>query len=144
MKRLLWFLGYLNMLPMLLVGALLFLLAKVFGQVGCVTVRCYYAPNAVLVRMDGWFARFMSKPRSGSILYGQTVGPFIFLYLDPSAEKLQHEGRHVWQQAVFGILQPIVYLAQMLYGLVRYRSFGLAYHNVIWERDARKAAGEDV
>lgn len=144
MKRLLWFLGYLNMLPMLLAGALLLLLAKVFGQVTWVVWGPYPAPHTVLVKLDGFVARLLGKPSGGRILYAQTVGPFMFFYHEPDDQRLKHEGRHVWQQAVFGILQPVIYALSILYGLVRYRSLRLAYENVIWERDARKAAGEDV
>lgn len=132
------------MLPLNLVGGLLFLIAKVLGQVQKTTGG---VPQGfqVQLRVGGWLAGKMRAPTpDGRVLAANTIGAFIFFYVD-AAQDLQlvvHESRHIEQQLYFGPLHWVIYAVSFVYGLVKYKDRYKAYRNVIWEKDARKAAGE--
>lgn len=139
--RALRYLGYLWMLPNILVSCVFLMTCFVLGWVD------YVQPSypGILVSVRGPMARSLSKR-----WYAHTIGIFMFFYRSADADDetfdfmhLRHEQRHVDQQKILGPLQPVLYAILMLYGLVRYHSFFRAYTNCWFERDARKSAGQE-
>jgi len=60
-----------------------------------------------------------------------------------------HEGTHCWQQLAFGLLWWVIYFGHMLWILVTQKIKGKpytkhAYLDCVWERQARKRAGQIV
>lgn len=99
--------------------------------------------GALEVLFGGPFADWMSRPRQIRDVNGVeqenrwagfTLGWAILLWYQGAEEILPHEHRHVDQCLVFGVLFP------PLYGLGMARG----YRNNPFERDARKAAGQEV
>jgi hypothetical protein len=133
-------LGTYWMLPMGILGSLLFLTAVACGMVGPFVWRYRYA--TIVVLRGRFAARMLAKGWAAT-----TVGEHVFCYSDPFADPeqriLKHEWRHVWQQMVFGIFQPMVYGVHWLYlRTVKRLPSREAYRQVCWERDARRYAGE--
>lgn len=132
-------LGYLWSILTTVPGLLLFILALLCGAI---EHDFFYGP-AVVVRLRGKFSDWMGREKNGHFMYAHTVGPFCFFYRDPEPQTVLHEATHVRQQMLFGPAMPLVYALSYLYGLAKYRDTFKAYRQVIWERLARKAAGEE-
>jgi hypothetical protein len=145
--KLRYLLGYLWSALTVLPGLLLLALAKATGCVG----YTFWSGPAFVVNLRGRFATWMATPNEvGNYWYGHTVGFVVFLYPrredcsnDVFRQHIEHERRHVAQQLVFGPLHPLVYALSFLWGLIRYQDAYEGYRRCIWERDARKAAGEE-
>jgi hypothetical protein len=133
--RLLWLLGYLWMAPLFLAGFAVLFWFELWGRV----TWSRFAGPAYLVRVDGKFAEWMF----GRDWYGHTLGPVCFFWAhDPDQQETTHEGRHVWQQMVFGVFDVLIYVIGWLIGFVRTGSTFEAYRQTWLERDARRVAGE--
>lgn len=138
MKRtILLFLGNIWMFPNLLVSLFLLACLRVMGSVrlGKATRRALRA-NVVPGK---WLA---NKMASGG-WRGFAVGAVIFIGEDCTDRTLVHEERHVLQQMVFGVFQPILYvlISLFIYAFVWNKH---SYYDNLFERDARKAAGQRV
>lgn len=142
-------LGHLWMVPNTLVGLLLASFCGFLFRSGDALVFAT-KPNSFLTRWmrgGGFFG--LVKATVG----GVTIGAVIIVRDDvweqwkDQQEHLKwlqfiaHEKRHVWQQMVGGIFQPLAYVV----GAAVAAACGLdPYRDCFLERDARQAAGEPV
>lgn len=103
-------------------------------------------------RFTDWAIALTVKP--GSFVHrkmesggwaGWSSGVFIILRNDYSNNQrtIAHEERHVLQQMVFGVFQPIVYFLASIF-IFAFMSNRHSYYDNPFERDARKAAGQQV
>lgn len=128
--------GNIWMLPNSLVSALYLGVFRLFGQVH---FRGFGRWSIQLeVRKDSWLWRYMGKGGWN----GWASGVFIIMR-DFYDKGVIHEERHVIQQMIFGVFQPITYFLASVFIWVFYRSKHSYYDNP-YERDARKAAGQQV
>lgn len=130
------------MLPHTVVG----LLVAVFGGVRFYKVLKdrYWALHFEVLE-DGALSRyFMKGLGKDKRIAGVTVGACIFSVPDylENRRHIVHETRHVWQQMVAGIFQPVTY--GLFYLWLRMKGFDhySSYRGIPWEKDARIAALE--
>lgn len=139
MKRFAYFLGYLWMSPMVILGALLYLYARARDWVD---YRQPVGPG-ILVILRGPFADKRATPNaSGRFWRANTIGPFMFCYTVPESSTVSHELVHVRQQMLLGIFQPILYGLFWLYARIETGDSFQAYWQNPFEKQARKAEGE--
>lgn len=74
---------------------------------------------------------------------GFAIGAVMFVREGASETTITHEERHVLQQMVFGVFQPILYgiFVVVIYLFIRNKH---PYYDNPFERDARKSAGQQV
>lgn len=60
------------------------------------------------------------------------------------ADLVEHEERHTRQEWLFGPLYPLIYGGHFLVNLARYRDVTEAYRQIVFERDARRHAGQKI
>jgi hypothetical protein len=75
--------------------------------------------------------------------YGWASGCFIILREDAKGRSVPHEERHVWQQMIFGILAPILYVLASIF-IFFFRKALHSYYDNPFEVDARRFAGQRI
>lgn len=141
LKGFLMSIAYVWSLPNGLVGLLLLLIAKLRGRVH--SVEGYR--GAIVVNLIGPFAEKQLKRG----WYGHTIGWCEFMYHQEDSrlivndpQHIIHEHRHVVQQWVLGIFQPLFYLFFLVSVYAVKRNWKEAYKKNPFEVDARRVAGE--
>lgn len=129
-------LGNIWMLPNTVVSAVYLGLFWVCGQVRFRGIGRWSIQ--LEVKKDSWLWEHMK----GGGWNGWASGAFITMkdYYDKG---IIHEERHVLQQMVFGVFQPVIYILASVFIWLVFRSKHSYYDNP-FERDARKAAGQRV
>jgi hypothetical protein len=138
-------LGYVWSAPYGLLGPLLVLIFRILTllpwvrkKIGWIT-WWRWRDGALEVLFGGRFPGWLSRPRKiqdeERRWAGFTLGWAIMLWHPEAETILPHEHRHVDQCLVFGVLFPPAYGAGMLKGK--------GYWNNPFERDARRASGEE-
>jgi len=140
MKRfILCVLGNILMFPNTVAGLLPLAYLRLIGSVR-LSKPSRWALLAVAVP-DKWLSRKMS---SGGWA-GFAVGPVMFVSAKhaESDRTLVHEERHVLQQMVFGVFQPILYvlISVFIWCFIWTKH---SYYDNPFERDARRAAGQRI
>ena len=138
MKWLAIIFGNIWMLPNTIFSALYLGALALFGQVGFVRFTSW----AIMLqaKKGTWLANKGMKQWAG-----WASGVFIILRHDYTScqRTVTHEERHVKQQMIFGVLQPILYFLASVFIWVFLRSKH-SYLDNPFERDARRAAGQRV
>lgn len=120
----------------------------------------YIGPCLIMKQLywDGWadflIPKFVVKEETAAAWFlslwggwwGHALPTFIVTRHDTDDPRfkrtLVHECRHVWQLFVFWIFQPIIYVLHTLYLYLFTNRH--AYYDNCFERDARRAAGQQV
>lgn len=139
MKWLFLVLGNIWMLPTSLVSALYVGVMWAFGQ-----FEWGYTTGWALVLLVPKGSRLFNH-MSKSGWAGWSSGPFILLREDheTSAISITHEERHVKQQLLFGVFQPILYIFSSVW-IWLFKKQLHSYYDNPFEVDARRAAGQKV
>jgi len=130
-------LGHIWMLPNTILSTAVFLVLYALGW-ACYAGRFGYALKFVTVP-GKWLHEHMGQ------WVGWAFGPCILVKHEFAQHErtLRHEERHVIQQMVFGILQPVLYvlISVFIWCFLMDRH---SYYDNPYEIDARKAAGQPM
>lgn len=100
-------------------------------------VSLVYLPRGVRLRDGAIEIEVVWLPGG---LFGQAIGCVVMFGPGHHAQTIIHEHVHVRQALEWGPLHPIAYLVASLWALL---SGGSAYKDNVFERQARKEAGQD-
>lgn len=138
-RVLLVILGNLWMAPNMIVGLILLGFLAMIGSVRLAgTTKWSFRAVAI---PDHWLQQKMDAGN----WKGFAVGSVIFLHNDWAhySKGIIHENRHVLQQMVFGVFQPILYILSSIF-IWCFIWNKHSYYDNPFERDARRAAGQIV
>lgn len=150
---------------MRLVRAIGYLWSSPYGVMGLLAWLVFRLAGAVALPCGCAFVLDCSKTRFGRWMAGRKWAAFTLAWTillwdpEPDDSLITHERRHVSQALVLGVIYPVAYLASWVWCWLRtWEDIGddlwhrrppdgvmtAAYRRNWFERDARRAAGEEV
>jgi len=137
-----YLLGFLWSMPLSIWGWLLGIFLAITGQIS----KLDFDSNYILtwdMRDDGWFCRKFFKEKGWA---GYSCGSNIFV-VDTNGERwrrtIKHETMHCYQQYIFGILLPFLYIFNSIF-IWLFMKDKHSYYDNRFEKAARKYAGQKV